>query len=70
MRHEIEGRADMHAVDIFGLSEVIGPGVSAECVETKGGLHIWEDHFYPGVVNPLTDEPVEDGQWVSWSSRP
>jgi len=62
MRHEIEGRADMHAVDIFGLSEVIGPGVAQECVETKDGLHIWEDHFYPEVVNPLTDEPVEDGQ--------
>jgi len=62
MRHEIEERADMHAVDIFGLSEVIGPGVAQECVETKDGLHIWEDHFYPEVVNPLTDEPIEDGQ--------
>ena len=62
MRHEIEERANMHAVDIFGLSEVIGPGVAQECVETKDGLHIWEDHFYPEVVNPLTDEPIEDGQ--------
>jgi phenylacetate-CoA ligase len=62
MRHEIEQRAGMHAVDIFGLSEVMGPGVAQECVETKDGLHIWEDHFYPEVVNPLTDEPVEEGQ--------
>lgn len=62
MRHEIQNRAGMHAVDIFGLSEVIGPGVAQECVETKDGLHIWEDHFYPEVVNPLTDDPVEDGQ--------
>ncbi|MGZ4749411.1 MAG: AMP-binding protein, partial [Oryzihumus sp.] len=62
MRQEIQQRAGMHAVDIFGLSEVMGPGVAQECVETKDGLHIWEDHFYPEVVNPLTDEPVEDGQ--------
>ena len=62
MRHEIQDRADMHAVDIFGLSEVIGPGVAQECVETKDGLHIWEDHFYPEVVNPMTDEPVADGE--------
>ena len=62
MRREIEERGGMHAVDIFGLSEVVGPGVAQECVETKDGLHIWEDHFYPEVVNPLTDEPVEDGQ--------
>jgi len=62
MRQEIQQRARMHAVDIFGLSEVMGPGVAQECVESKDGLHIWEDHFYPEVVNPLTDEPVEDGQ--------
>jgi phenylacetate-CoA ligase len=62
MREEIEQRAGMHATDIYGLSEVMGPGVAQECVETKDGLHIWEDHFYPEIVNPLTDEPVEDGQ--------
>ena len=54
MRQEIEERAGIHAVDIYGLSEVIGPGVSQECVETKDGLHIWEDHFYPEVVEPET----------------
>jgi phenylacetate-CoA ligase len=54
MRTEIERRFDMHAVDIYGLSEVMGPGVSAECVETKDGLHIWEDHFYPEVIDPAT----------------
>ena len=53
MRLEIEDRMDMHAVDIYGLSEVMGPGVSQECVETKDGLHIWEDHFLPEVVDPL-----------------
>jgi phenylacetate-CoA ligase len=62
MRSEIEERAGLHAVDIFGLSEVMGPGVAQECVESKDGLHIWEDHFYPEVVNPLTDEPVAEGQ--------
>lgn len=62
MRSEIEARAGMHATDIYGLSEIIGPGVAQECVETKDGLHIWEDHFYPEVVNPLTDEPVAPGQ--------
>ncbi|WP_168581778.1 phenylacetate--CoA ligase PaaK [Gephyromycinifex aptenodytis] len=62
MRAEIEERADMHATDIFGLSELMGPGVAQECVETKDGPHVWEDHFYPEIVNPLTDKPVEDGQ--------
>lgn len=62
MRHEIEHKVGMHATDIYGLSEVMGPGVAQECVETKDGLHIWEDHFYPEIVNPLTDEPVPDGQ--------
>ncbi len=62
MREEIEERAGMHATDIYGLSEVMGPGVGQECVETKDGLHLWEDHFYPEIVNPLTDEPVPDGQ--------
>jgi phenylacetate-CoA ligase len=62
MRAEIEERVDMHAVDIYGLSEVMGPGVAQECVETKDGLHIWEDHFYPEIVDPLTGAPVADGQ--------
>ena len=62
MRHEIEERLDIHAVDIYGLSEVIGPGVAQECVETKDGLHIWEDHFFPEVVDPVTDEVMPDGE--------
>ncbi len=62
MRAEIESAFDMHAVDIFGLSEVIGPGVANECVETKDGLHIWEDHFYPEVIDPLTGRVVPDGE--------
>ena len=62
MRQEIEQAFDMHAVDIYGLSEVIGPGVAMECVETKDGLHIWEDHFYPEIIDPQTGEVVPDGQ--------
>ena len=62
MRVEIEQAFDMHAVDIYGLSEVMGPGVSMECVETKDGLHIWEDHFFPEIINPETGEPVADGE--------
>lgn len=62
MRCEIEQAFDMHAVDIFGLSEVMGPGVANECVETKDGLHIWEDHFYPEIINPKTGELVADGE--------
>lgn len=62
MRQEIEQAFDMHAVDIYGLSEVLGPGVANECVETKDGLHIWEDHFYPEIINPETGEPVENGE--------
>jgi phenylacetate-CoA ligase len=62
MRAEIEARAGMHAVDIYGLSEVMGPGVAQECVETKDGLHIWEDHFYPEVVDPISGEVVADGE--------
>jgi phenylacetate-CoA ligase len=61
MRTEIEHRGDLHAVDIYGLSEVMGPGVAQECVETKDGLHIWEDHFYPEVVDPVTQQVVPDG---------
>ena len=62
MREEIEQAFDMHAVDIYGLSEVIGPGVANECVETKDGLHIWEDHFYPEVIDPETGEVLPDGE--------
>ena len=62
MRAEIEQAFDMHAVDIYGLSEIIGPGVANECVETKDGPTIWEDHFYPEIIDPNTGQPVEDGQ--------
>ncbi|MEW2071197.1 phenylacetate--CoA ligase PaaK [Streptomyces sp. NPDC007346] len=62
MRREIEDRFAIDAVDIYGLSEVMGPGVAQECVETKDGLHIWEDHFYPEVVDPLTGEVLPDGE--------
>ena len=62
MRTEIEDRCDIHAVDIYGLSEVMGPGVSQECVETKDGLHVWEDHFLPEVVDPLDGTPLADGE--------
>ena len=61
MRHEIEDRFDMHGVDIYGLSEVMGPGVANECVETKDGLYIWEDHFLPEIIDPESGEPLEDG---------
>jgi phenylacetate-CoA ligase len=62
MRREMEQRLDMHAVDIYGLSEVMGPGVANECVETKDGLHIWEDHFYPEVVDPESGQVLPDGE--------
>ncbi len=62
MRGEVQGRTDMHAVDIYGLSEVMGPGVAMECVETKDGLHIWEDHFYPEIVDPLSGAVLPDGE--------
>ncbi|MCE2933486.1 MAG: AMP-binding protein, partial [Hyphomicrobiales bacterium] len=62
MRQEIEAAFDMHAVDIYGLSEVIGPGVANECVETKDGLHIWEDHFYPEIIDPETGAMLPDGE--------
>ena len=62
MRREIEEAFDMHAVDIYGLSEVIGPGVANECVESKDGLHIWEDHFYPEVIDPATGAVLPDGE--------
>ena len=62
MRKAVEARMGLDAVDIYGLSEVIGPGVASECVETKDGPTIWEDHFYPEVINPDTGEPVADGE--------
>ena len=62
MRGEIEQAFAIDAVDIYGLSEVIGPGVANECVETKDGLHIWEDHFYPEVIDPETGEILPDGE--------
>ena len=61
MRSEIERRFDIDAVDIYGLSEVMGPGVASECVETKDGPVVWEDHFYPEIIDPNTGEPVADG---------
>ncbi len=61
LRQEIEGRMAMHAVDIYGLSEVMGPGVANECIETKDGLHLWEDHFYPEVIDPATGAALPDG---------
>jgi len=62
MRAEIEDAFAMDAVDIYGLSEVMGPGVANECVETKDGLHIWEDHFYPEVIDPDSGRPLPDGE--------
>jgi phenylacetate-CoA ligase len=52
----------MNALDLYGLSEIIGPGVACECVESKDGLHLWEDHFYPEIIDPATGEPVPDGE--------
>jgi phenylacetate-CoA ligase len=63
MRREIETRGHLHAVDIYGLSEVIGPGVANECVETKDGLHVWEDHFFPEIIDPETGEVLPDGEF-------
>ncbi|MBC9727970.1 phenylacetate--CoA ligase PaaK [Streptomyces sp. TRM68367] len=62
MRQEIEERFAIDAVDIYGLSEVIGPGVAQECVETKDGLHVFEDHFFPEVVDPVTGEVLPEGE--------
>ena len=69
MRREIEDRLEMHAVDLYGLSEIVGPGVAMECVETKDGLHVWEDHFYPEVIDPATGGCSRTGSSASWSSR-
>jgi len=62
MRAEIEDAFEMDATDIYGLSEVIGPGVAQECIESKDGLHIWEDHFYPEVIDPDTGKVLPDGE--------
>jgi phenylacetate-CoA ligase len=62
MRAELEKRCGIDALDIYGLSEVMGPGVASECIETKDGPTIWEDHFYPEIVNPETGVPVPDGE--------
>jgi phenylacetate-CoA ligase len=62
MRQEIEGRLGIDAVDIYGLSEIMGPGVANECVETKDGPTIWEDHFYPEIIDPRTGAVLPDGQ--------
>jgi len=61
MRQEIQTRMGIDAVDIYGLSEVMGPGVASECIETKDGPVIWEDHFYPEVINPHTGQVLPDG---------
>ncbi len=63
MRQQIEARGHLHAVDIYGLSEVIGPGVANECIETKDGLHVWEDHFYPEIIDPETGKVLPDGEF-------
>jgi phenylacetate-CoA ligase len=62
MRAEVEARTGIDAVDIFGLSEVMGPGVACECVESKDGPVLWEDHFYPEIINPETGEVLPDGE--------
>ena len=62
MRRELEQRLGLDAVDIYGLSEVIGPGVGNECIETKDGPHLWEDHFLPEVIDPESGEPLDDGE--------
>jgi phenylacetate-CoA ligase len=63
MRAEMEARVGIDATDIYGLSEVMGPGVAQECVETKDGLHVWEDHFYPEVIDPETGAVLPDGEY-------
>ena len=62
MRAEVEAAFDMHAVDIYGLSEIMGPGVANECVETKDGPVIWEDHFLPEIIDPVSGEVLPDGE--------
>ncbi len=62
MRHDVESRAGMDALDIYGLSEVIGPGVASECIESKDGPVVWEDHFYPEIIDPATGKVLPDGR--------
>jgi len=62
MRKQIEARTSLQAIDIYGLSEVMGPGVAQECIETKDGLTVWEDHFYPEVVDPASGRVLPDGE--------
>jgi phenylacetate-CoA ligase len=62
MRDEIEGKLNLSAIDIYGLSEIMGPGVAIECIEAKRGLHIWEDHFIPEIINPETGECLPEGE--------
>jgi phenylacetate-CoA ligase len=62
LRSSIEEKTSLQALDLYGLSEIIGPGVAAECIETKDGLTFWEDHFYPEVVDPQSGEPLADGE--------
>jgi phenylacetate-CoA ligase len=62
MRREIEAKGGMDAVDIYGLSEVMGPGVASECIESKDGPVIWEDHFYPEIIDPETGAVLPDGE--------
>ena len=62
MRQAIEAKLSIDAIDIYGLSEVMGPGVAQECIETKDGLTVWEDHFYPEIVDPSTGEVLPDGE--------
>jgi phenylacetate-CoA ligase len=62
LRSSIEEKTSLQALDLYGLSEIIGPGVAAECIETKDGLTFWEDHFYPEIVDPGTGEPLADGE--------
>jgi phenylacetate-CoA ligase len=62
MRNEIEAKLNLSAIDIYGLSEIMGPGVAIECIEAKRGLHIWEDHFIPEIINPETGERLPEGE--------
>jgi len=62
LRNSIEAKTSLQAVDLYGLSEIIGPGVAAECIETKDGLTFWEDHFFPEIVDPKSGEPLPDGE--------
>jgi phenylacetate-CoA ligase len=62
MRRSIESRLALEAIDLYGLSEVMGPGVAQECIETKDGLTVWEDHFYPEIVDPVSGAPLADGE--------